>query len=115
MHQVSKNVLPIYLSRCWCLQSPAQPQASVIRDVSDPNEFPDGLGTVCAIHDSPRFTERVPVITTSGPSDFTFFAMKRHFFPNSWTAVSIANCPHFATARRGTVMVRYCPTCRAAA
>ena len=93
----------------WLSDSPIEEERT--RDLSNPEDFPDMLGTTCRIHRAPRFLEEVPVVS---PTEMTIDAEleKRRSFPNSWTAVARSGHTHSALVGKRVQLVRYCADCR---
>jgi|GEM_PF-6219694 len=84
-------------------------------DLTDPEAFPDLLGTVCKMHGAARFLVEVPLVPCPTQSD-SFRRVKGRCFPNSWTGVtSYQPATRGALRQRKMVVVRYCPECREAA
>jgi hypothetical protein len=92
----------------------------VERDVTDPAEYPDMMGTVCRLHGCARYLDEAPLVPSSGLNVPTS-GPKPRFFPNSWTAIaSYSAQPRrlgrgVLSRRERLVVIRYCPECREAA
>ena len=88
---------------------------SLTEDLTDPEAFPDLLGTVCKTHGAARFLVEVPLVPCPVQGG-SFLRMKSRCFPNSWTGVtSYQPAGRGAQRSRKMVVVRYCPECREAA
>lgn len=111
---MNATLYPTLLSAdsAWLSDSPIEGERT--RDLSNPADFPDMLGTTCRLHRAPRFLEEVPVVP---PAEMTIDTEleKRRRFPNSWTAVSRSGYADSNLVGRQLQMVRYCADCRRAA
>jgi len=88
-----------------------------ITDQNDPAHSADMLGTICRVHNHPRYLGEAPMVPFV-TQDASFQAIKERSFPNSWAAIA----SYAATAesrgicgwtrRPRMVVVRYCEKCR---
>lgn len=84
-------------------------------DAADWGDSPDLMGTVCRLHQCPRFVDQVPLIG-SGTRTPLSLRLKHKRFPNSWNFVRLPLSHRRALrlTERRTVTVRFCPECRRA-
>jgi len=101
-----------------CAELPAMREVAnpAVRDITDPAEYADMMGTVCRLHGCARYLDEALLVPLSG-LNVPEGGPKPRFFPNSWTAIaSYAGQPRGPLSRRERlVVVRYCPECREAA